>query len=137
MLRILNRDMVQADFFYKADIYTLMILIILGVVVGLCLLYYIYTRYRTEPFYSASPMDSYVAADPNDPDSYGLRGDLLYRKKIVPTCAIRHVMLNDAGGMVWESDTSPQVQGIKNTKQISCPNIDSYDANDVCWTYTQ
>jgi hypothetical protein len=68
---------------------------------------------------------------------YGLRGDLLRQ-----TSWLNHFLRPDrririslSGGDMWESNTSPKAQGIKDCKRIACPPTPSkgYDNIDQCW----
>ena len=109
-------------------IFTILALIII-IIVGV----YLYKRYKREPFNVQEHSDGFVAADPSDPDSYGLRGDLLYRKNINNECDLRHVVLNEGGGILWESDRSPATEGLNDYANVNCPTTDEFDENDICW----
>ena len=112
----------------------LIILILLFIVLG----YYGYKRYNKEKYMNLdNSQNNYHPADPNEYDSYGLRGDLLYRKNLVNKCDLKHSILNDADGIMWQSNNCPYSEGIENVVQVKCPNTNNgvFDENDVCWKF--
>ena len=67
---------------------------------------------------------------------YGLRGEPLSshsaRMNYLPCTS--HIMLNHAGGMVYEAATSPLEQGKNGCVKTACP-FDSLEfAGNMCWS---
>lgn len=64
---------------------------------------------------------------------YGLRSDPLNYRSIDSNyiSANRHIRLNNAGGVMFESSNPPQG---KHCTQVNCPNnTNEFDALDTCW----
>lgn len=71
---------------------------------------------------------------PYGADRYGLRGNLLHRRSIKDFYIRpdRRVRLSLSGGDMWESNYSPSEVGIKDCRQVKCPE-QGYDNIDVCF----
>lgn len=70
-------------------------------------------------------------------DRYGLRGDLIRRVDFNDKVYIgqdRQNRLHHTGGLMYESDYSPEEEGLKGCNKTQCPcGPNDYTANDTCW----
>jgi hypothetical protein len=67
---------------------------------------------------------------------YGLRGEPLLRSCIDKYYIRpdRQIRLSQSNNLMWESDYTPGMEGIKDCRRVSCPtNTNEFDAEDVCW----
>lgn len=73
---------------------------------------------------------------PVESDRYGLRGDKLRRRNIDDyyISSHRQMRLNHSTGLMYESNLSPEDEGISGCRKVKCPTgRGEYDDKDTCW----
>ncbi len=69
-------------------------------------------------------------------ERYGLRGDKLKRSDIsnLYMSPERNIRLSHSTGEMWESEYTPESEGIAGCRKVQCPtNHNGYDSLDTCW----
>ena len=101
--------------------------IIIAIIVVILVVWLIYPYF--EGFDSAE-----YALSPLSQPQYGLRGDRLRTDSIDKyyISPDRQIRLSQSNGEMWESDNTPEMDGIGGCYKVRCPPV-GYDGQDTCW----